>query len=309
MSASIKKLDPDFAFQPIPDSGENNEVGTEINEGMNVTGDPFLMGLEMAPAPLFLFSPEGDVIFANVAGTEYVAEFKPDDNLEFSLKVRDVIFGMDETSLEGGAQFGTNRLVVRRMPFGGENLYSVQIEAMPEEANPDLEFMAYHDELTGIKNFRAYNQVMETISKAIAQSGSSAADDDKVVAMILVDVDDFKKVNDTMGHKFGNRVLQEIGRFFLSAIRDEDDAFRIGGDEFAIISYQESTEKARIWATRIHKDLSSHLGKLTGKDTISISMGFSVLECEQDSEESIFDQADKSLYQAKENGKASIVIQ
>lgn len=305
MRVSIKNLDPEKAFQPIPDlevyESEDFIVGEQM---LDSSSDPFLLALEMSAAPLFLFSPEGDIVFANVAGTEYVADFKAEDHMEFSNKVRAVLFGMDEGDVEAQGRFGGDKITIRSVPFGGETLFSAQMEPLPDISDDELQYLAYHDELTGMKNFRAYNNALETIRKNNEISKSS-----EIISMILIDVDDFKSVNDSWGHKFGNKVLEEIGSFFKQSIRSGDQGFRIGGDEFAILSYQDSTDKASEWATRIHQDLTAHIRQKTGNESISISMGCALLDDKSLSEKSFFEKADQTLYHAKDSGKAQVVIQ
>lgn len=301
MSALIQNIDPEMIFQPLPDISvmENDDLGGD--QALDTSSDPFALALEMISAPLFLFSPEGDVVFANVAGSEFVSEFAPENHLAFSLKVREVIFGMSDEIIESTGEFEKTLIRVRSMPVGGENLFSVQVEFIKSETNEDLEYLAYHDELTGLKNFRGYNQAMESV-----KARKEDVQDRESVSMILVDVDNFKKVNDTWGHKFGNKVLAEIGSFLRQSIRGCDEGFRIGGDEFAILSFQESSDKAQDWAARIHRDLTKHLHQTTGNFSLSISMGFAQIE--NGESENIFEKADETLYQAKENGKSAIVM-
>lgn len=92
----------------------------------------------------------------------------------------------------------------------------------------ELIYMAYHDSLTGLKNRKGFYERLENdITRAKRYGGR--------VALLYIDIDRFKEVNDTLGHEGGDRVLQEITRRFLDNLRQSDCVARVGGDEFAVI--------------------------------------------------------------------------
>jgi diguanylate cyclase (GGDEF)-like protein len=264
--------------------------------------DPFILALEMVKAPIFLFSAQGDIIFANMAGSDYVSAFQAHEHMGFCVAVREAIahLGPDQT---GMASFRRDELGIQPLEMGNETFFSVQISEKVESECPesceDLEYLAYHDDLTGLKNFRGYRKAMENLAAPTSEGE---------VSLILVDVDNFKKVNDTWGHLFGNWVLEETGRFLRERIRTGDEGFRIGGDEFAIVSHQSDDDKAREWAARIHRDLTRHIRETTGNHSLSISMGHSRLNVTGTSPDNVFKMADEALYKAKESGKSTIVL-
>ena len=92
----------------------------------------------------------------------------------------------------------------------------------------DNRWLALHDPLTGLPNRSLLTTRVET---AI----SEAAHDGSVVGLMLIDLDDFKDVNDTLGHQAGDALLQEVGRRLAGAVRDSDSVARLGGDEFAVV--------------------------------------------------------------------------
>lgn len=304
MSILVESLKTEESFEPMPEVVHCPQKDGMLDEpGIRPSTDPFLLALEIFAMPLFLFSPEGDIVFVNVAGTDYVAGFAAEDHMEFSKKVRSILFNMIDGASEAKGHFGGAEIQVRTIPYGGEVLFSVQVEPLPDISEDDLKYLAYHDELTGMKNFRAYNKAMKAMKNTNVLNKST-----EVMAMVLIDVDDFKSINDSLGHTFGNHVLKQIGQFFKESIRSYDEAFRIGGDEFAILSYQCSSNKAQEWAYRIHEALTSHLRKITENPYISLSMGFSILDNSCLSEEYLFEKADRTLYQAKDSGKDKIVV-
>ncbi len=111
-------------------------------------------------------------------------------------------------------------------------------------------------------------------------------------ALVLVDLDDFKKVNDTQGHQEGDRLLKEVAQYLVNHVRQEDLVGRWGGEEFALLLPKISGEEAMQVAERIRRGLK-RLG-ITG------SFGVAVYEGDLND---LFRKADRALYLAKEGGK------
>jgi diguanylate cyclase (GGDEF)-like protein len=267
----------------------------------DLSHDPFSLALEMVSSPIFLFSAQGDIVFANTAAGDYVTQFHSIQPVEFSLAVHQAMKSMKPDSTDGEGRFQMDRLLIKSLAVGFDQFFSVQVEIGAFQAHPNLEFLAYHDELTGLKNYRGYQKSLENLSQ---RNGEST----EFISLILVDVDNFKYVNDTWGHAFGNWVLEEIGQFLANSIRRGDEGFRIGGDEFAILSYQSSAEKSRDWAHRIHASLTAHLHRSTGNSRLSVSMGCAQVPPGGFNSSQIFQIADTLLYQAKQSGKSSIFL-
>ena len=124
------------------------------------------------------------------------------------------------------------------------------------------------------------------------------------LSLILIDVDDFKKINDTYGHVAGDRVLSDMGRILQSILRREDAACRYGGEEFAIL-IQYATQKQVIQAAeKIRSHVESHLfGDLP---RITVSVGCSTYQLDE-SAASFVKRVDLALYEAKRNGKNRVV--
>lgn len=126
------------------------------------------------------------------------------------------------------------------------------------------------------------------------------------VSLMLIDIDDFKKLNDTYGHQYGDKILMEIASILKTSSREMDYVCRYGGEEFAIILPQSEKNEARKFAERIRKHIESHhfsapLKKITVPITVSIGLA-SVPECACTPTE-LIQQADKALYIAKFSGK------
>lgn len=159
------------------------------------------------------------------------------------------------------------------------------------------ERLARTDPLTGMLNRRAFLEEMEAELGKIKRYGY-------VVSVIYIDVDDFKDVNDQLGHAGGDRLLCAISGIIQSNIRIIDRAGRLGGDEFGLLLPQTGCEAAYLVATKIkRKLLNINWG---GTWPPSVSMGVATYECLPESVHEMIKQADTLMYAAKKNGKNTI---
>ncbi len=125
-------------------------------------------------------------------------------------------------------------------------------------------------------------------------------------ALIMIDIDDFKKINDTYGHQAGDYVLQELARVLKGQLRARDIIARYGGEEFAIILPGVTFSQAIRVAERLRKSVEKHLFKYKEQEIpVTISVGVAMMREGLD-ETSIVEQADKALYLAKRSGKNQV---
>jgi diguanylate cyclase (GGDEF)-like protein len=124
------------------------------------------------------------------------------------------------------------------------------------------------------------------------------------MAILMIDIDHFKSINDQLGHDIGDIVLQETGKFLKNAFRASDMVFRIGGEEFMALIY--NTDKKG--AIRVAEKLRAEFEQLTllPDRTITVSVGVAVLEQDMDWKQWM-KQGDENLYQAKSNGRNQVV--
>ena len=120
---------------------------------------------------------------------------------------------------------------------------------------------------------------------------------------MIFDIDNFKKINDKFGHPTGDYVLQTLTKVISENIRDYDKFYRIGGEEFAIISSQDSCDNEEKFAEKIRKIIENFQFKKVGKVTISI--GFSEYKQGESCLE-WYQRVDEALYEAKKYGKNQI---
>lgn len=156
----------------------------------------------------------------------------------------------------------------------------------------EMSTQAMFDSLTGLGNRHYYNQ---SLKKAIARAHRKQG----VISLVVLDLDNFKQLNDKFGHKCGDYILKEFGDVIRNTIRNTDQAFRIGGDEFVVI-VQGTIQAASLLCERIVTSTNQH--HCFNQFGVSCSLGAAesndILEAEQ-----LYELADKALYQAKASGR------
>jgi diguanylate cyclase (GGDEF)-like protein len=153
------------------------------------------------------------------------------------------------------------------------------------------------DGLTGLHNRRSFH---ETLARECARARRY----DRSLALLVLDVDDFKATNDRIGHLAGDGVLAAAAARLREATRSADVACRVGGDEFAIVLPEATTADAEQLYLRVQRGLSAAPAGAEGP--LSLSAGIAQLAAGDDAS-SLFERADAALYRAKERGKAQVI--
>ncbi len=174
---------------------------------------------------------------------------------------------------------------------------SRQIHQMYDE----LDSVANYDDLTGLVNRRTFEEQFDRLI-AEAQPGR------KRLALLYLDLDGFKEINDTLGHAVGDQVLQAVARQFLDHVRDIDLVGRLGGDEFAIVlSHIPSEGRVREIAQRILEHVCRPQTLEDGlRVKVGTSIGVALYPDHGDDQEQLLRQADRAMYIAKEAGKGTV---
>jgi diguanylate cyclase (GGDEF)-like protein len=160
-----------------------------------------------------------------------------------------------------------------------------------------LETLAYGDALTGLANRRLFNDDLRLLV-ALAERGGGPT-----FALLLVDLDRFKPVNDTYGHDAGDALLVAAADRLCAAVRESDRPFRLGGDEFAVLLSQPADSAAlEPVCARILANLAAPLPHGDVIIEISASIGAAIFR-EGDSHEQLYKRADLALYEAKAAGR------
>ncbi|KGP63837.1 hypothetical protein EP47_12480 [Legionella norrlandica] len=165
-----------------------------------------------------------------------------------------------------------------------------------------LHTQSIRDPLTGLLNRRFLD---EYIIKQIGQSKRTKAS----ITLIMVDVDNFKNVNDTFGHETGDYVLSCLGNLFLSLVREGDLICRYGGEEFLFVLPNCDLESAKIAAESIRNEVHKMRIVIEGAvSNITISLGVSIYPSDGSSLKELIDAADQALYVAKKKGKNRAIV-
>ncbi|MBD9482632.1 diguanylate cyclase [Pseudomonas sp. PDM14] len=160
-----------------------------------------------------------------------------------------------------------------------------------------LEHLARHDPLTGLPNRRVF---FERLDHALANSRRSG----KPLAVLFVDLDHFKQLNDTLGHALGDHVLQAVANLLRSATRESDTVARLGGDEFVILfEVVEDTQQVLSILHKLHDRFQLSM-LLDGHEVqVHASMGVSLFPRDGDDIQALVQQADRAMYRAKSAGR------
>lgn len=174
------------------------------------------------------------------------------------------------------------------------------LEHMVEERTLELRSLAYRDQLTGIANRRGFS---ESFSAATA-----AAPPEARLALLLIDVDRFKDINDGLGHQAGDDVAIEVARRISAVLRPTDCCGRWGGDEFIVLFSDLGGRSLRTIAEAIRRGLSHPVALRTGQSVpVTVSIGACLVE-PGETVEQVADMADAALYVAKDEGRDRVVV-
>jgi diguanylate cyclase (GGDEF)-like protein len=213
--------------------------------------------------------------------------------------------------VEGGPERHVHLLGEAVRGEGGVSRVTGTVQDVTERVQTQLRIqtLAYHDALTGLPNRRLFADQLHKVLAAARRKERRAA-------VMLVDLDDFKRINDTLGHSAGDQVLAEVAGRLREVVRAYDTVgrqigpetlhtiARLGGDEFLVaIADLASGEDAAIVAGRVLKKFAAPF-RIAGEDLfVSASIGISVYPEDGDDLESLLKHADVALYQAKDAGR------
>lgn len=172
----------------------------------------------------------------------------------------------------------------------------------------DLQFdtkmmnLAVHDSLTGLYNRIFLNQ---TLNNEFARASRY----NKALSILFLDVDFFKKINDTYGHAIGDNVLKRLSFLISDMVRMQDIGARYGGEEFIVILPETDLKDASIVAQRIRKEMEKQIFNSDDKGdfTVTVSIGIGSYNTEMETKEDLLKMADDNLYKAKENGRNMVI--
>ncbi len=193
----------------------------------------------------------------------------------------------------------TMRLQQRVEPAGAEELQFVtrtynEILEENRKAHQQLSYEASHDPLTGLMNRHAYEVFLEHA-------------DLEHIALLVIDVDNFKKINDTHGHDMGDRILKRVAEVLTQSFRSVDAICRLGGDEFVVVMTRANSTMRQLVINKISRANNLLEHPKDGLPEISLSVGVAFSDRENPKGD-IFQDADSALYSVKGSGRAGCAV-
>ncbi len=161
--------------------------------------------------------------------------------------------------------------------------------------------LSLHDDLTGLYNRRYFYEVIQKeVDRAFRYN--------HCVSLLIVDIDNFKAINDSYGHLAGDMVLRQIAQLFIVSLRKVDYIFRYGGEEFAILLPETKRENAFSVAERLRTVIKSNNFVVKSSDKVNLTVSIGLASCPRDAKDKkeIVHKADKALYRAKQLGKDKV---
>ncbi len=261
--------------------------------------------LDALPFPAIAFNKHGEVVIIN---SQAVEKFGVSNG---ERKCYEITHNLDRPCYEvwGDDMCPMKKLKAGSEPFAyhdhGKNTHilvagrvddDLYIEFFLDSYVTDLikefRFLAEVDSLTGVYNRR---KIEEILAKEIERSRRYGNE----VSLMLIDIDDFKQINDTYGHQIGDEILKQIARLIRQNLRRTDYVGRYGGEEFLVILPETSVQKAMTAGERIRSAIERESFR-PGRVTVSI--GVTLLK-DKDDFGTLFNRLDRAMYLAKERGK------
>ncbi len=189
----------------------------------------------------------------------------------------------------------------KTITVSGERLRLVAVRDMTlqKQAQARIEFLALHDALTQLPNRDYLTQRLESIT-ALARRHNSA------LAVLFLDLDNFKTVNDSLGHPVGDELLREVARRISATVRDSDVVSRLGGDEFVVVlSEIASSDDASLVAQKLLELVSAPVLVEGHRVHVSPSIGISLFPADGETADDLIRHADAAMYHAKDSGRGN----
>jgi diguanylate cyclase (GGDEF)-like protein/PAS domain S-box-containing protein len=174
-----------------------------------------------------------------------------------------------------------------------------------KRAEEEIRNLAFFDALTGLPNRRLFMDRFQLAQSVSARSRHYGA-------LLFLDMDKFKTLNDTLGHDYGDLMLIEVGRRIQSGVREMDTVARLGGDEFVVLieeisaSQREASQKVALIAEKIRAALAEPYDLKEHRIHGSPSIGVSLYRGNEESVDTLMKQADMAMYQAKDSGRNTV---
>ena len=302
---------------------EEVEERKRVEEALRKSEEQHRIVLESVPDPVVVYDPSRTVTYLNPAFTRVFEwtldelkgrelnfvplEYLPESHLIFQKIARgETLSGIEsyrltkseqkvEVSLSGAGFFNS------RGKLQG-SVITIQDITERKKSEQEIKFIAYHDALTGLHNRKSfYMRLEDSILQSQSRAGSKRRSAARKWALLFLDLDRFKYINDTLGHDIGDALLTLVANRLQQCIRKSDYIFRLGGDEFTIIlnDLANDTDVIKV-ARKIGENIAQPCLLKKHEIYISASIGISMYPDDGDDVERLVKNADMAMYAAKE---------
>ena len=271
---------------------------------------------EASPVPLVLASqPHGQILHMNQAALglldpqrmladpalamagDFYADAQTRDMLAQALGHHQAFGPVDLRMRDTSQRVVDVMLSARKLRYNGRRAVLVSLVEITHRKRQEHELrrMAHTDPLTALHNRRGFFARAERVRRRPEQAP---------LALLVLDVDHFKRINDSHGHATGDLVLQQLAGRMASTLRDSDVLARIGGEEFAALLPATNAQQALAMAERLRRAVCDHAVRCQGlRLDLSLSIGVAMFDDERDDIDAVLARADQAMYRAKQAGR------
>lgn len=269
--------------------------------------------LEQFPFAIFVIKDD-NIIYANQSGMDIVGAHPKNEiigspiwkfiQIEHQPSLKKSLWKGNQSAILGkikrvDGEIRWVEMSVMPVSFEGEDVKQIVVRDVTEEKDYEekLKYFAYHDPVTGLYNRHYFTKKIKTMVEEAKKNNS-------MFGVMFIDMDDFKKVNDSFGHEMGDRLLIQFADRLKKNVREEDIVCRLGGDEFLIlIKNIRGKQTLEEIATRLQK--AFQVPYQLGDESVVVisSIGISMFPLDGLDDKTLISRADQALYQAKKHRK------
>lgn len=230
-----------------------------------------------------------------------VSIYKMENLIWIQLVVSIALFGVSRASVFPPVTYWVDEMPgLKVITFIALSLVFAVIEEQVRKSTQQLEVQVWRDSLTRLNNHEAFYEELEYNMEKFKE-------DKEPFSILIADIDNFKKVNDTYGHVYGDEVIRAVARVMEKNRGSRDFAARYGGEEFAMILPRKSVGEAILMADKIRREFNAiTIESSDGPKSFTISIGVAEYNRPYRTSSAFFEEADKALYEAKASGKNKV---